>query len=148
MIMCLESPDVFMENHEIQLYTRKFLEDNLKKSNSIIEQALKKILENEDEVYSISLNGLKLKKFKLSIEEHFQWIQDKCIDSTILFKDYNSNFEPSLQKAYCHIYQIIKVSIKDIKPKVIRENLEDYFCAFIKKYCSKKEYLEHSENCL
>jgi len=138
--MCLESPDIFMENHEIQLRTREFLQKN---STSIIEEALKKLLKNDDEIYTLSLDGLILKNFKLNIENHFQWIQDKCIDSTILFKDYDSKYNSSLKKAYCHIYQIINISIKETKPKAIRENLEDYFCAFIKNYCSKEEYLKH-----
>lgn len=145
--MCLESPDIFMEYHEIQLYTRDFLEKNLKESDSIITQSIKKLLTNKDEVYSLSLTGSKLEKFKLSVKNHFQWIQDKCIDSTILFKDYDSSFEPSLQKAYCHLYQIIKVSIKEIKqPPAIKENLEDYFCAFIKRYCSEEEYLNNCKD--
>ncbi len=131
--MCIESLDTYLEYHEIQLQTKLFLEEHL-----IINDILEELLENEDEVYVLSLKGDKKNKFILNLKQHFEWIKDKCLDSTIKFKDYDSNFEPSLKKAYCHFYYIAKNKINQEripKQKQIRENLEDYFCAFIKRYC-------------
>jgi len=115
----------YQEYRRIMKITLAFLEKNKEK---LWEHGKSEILKSQ-KLYIYELEGRTLKKFKLSIlGGHFKWIMDRCLDSTIEFNDYTSNFIPSLQPAYIDFYISLIQYIPSLnQPKEIKENLEDFF---------------------
>lgn len=115
---------------EIQVYTMDFLE---KKENKkfIIEKALKKLIKsnNGDKTYHFVLkNDTALKKFKTTINRHFEYIIKDCDKpDEPTFNDYKGEID--INEAYCDFYDYaIKVTNKKLKnQKLIKENLNYYF---------------------
>jgi len=115
----------YQEYRRIMKITLAFLEKN---KEELWKYGKSEIFKTK-KLYIYDLEGRTLDKFKLSIlDGHFKWIMDRCLDSTIEFNDYKSNFISSLQPAYIDFYiSLIKHTPKLKAPKEIQENLEDFF---------------------
>ena len=132
--MSKEALEKFLAYRKIQLYTIKYLEKN---KDKIIERAISHIQKNTHEIYVLELKDTILEKFEYSINQHFQWMIDKCEDGTVSFENYKTHINQSVRNAYCDFYTyILEEEISKVEHIQIKENITDYINALINKYCN------------